>query len=413
MSTSRKPSIMFLSDMCVLDRNSGAAIEMHDWLKMLAQNGFAASSVSMSLFDGQDEYPFQMEIAPAIDPKQHVGKRVRVMPDGIEHNIYNVGTSIARNISSEHVTGFISSAAEDIRRIQPDVVIGYGSRNLAVLRRLARDLGARTVFYLANDSYGEDKRECFDEIDQIVTPSRALADLYHQRLGFSAQVIGNFLPDFAEVKKPTTADVDQRRRSGLVTIVNPSLVKGGLFFMQIAAVLEKMQPDVTLLAIESRMMREHMESYVNNASKLSNIWWLQRQTDMHRIYRRSALLLMPSLWFEAAGRIVPEAQMHGVPVLAHRVGALPEQMGNGGELIDIPERLVGKFEELPTTIEVLPWVKAIMRNLSNANRYREMSRRAVNAARAHDPNTRAEQIREFFTAQIAAKAAKQPVEETN
>ncbi|MGO4917733.1 glycosyltransferase family 4 protein [Pseudogemmobacter sp. W21_MBD1_M6] len=411
MNSSSKPSIMFLSDMCLLDRNSGAAIEMHDWLKMLVTSGYRVSSVSMSLFDGQEEYPFRMEIAPSIDPKEHVGKRIRVVRDGIENNIFNVGTSLARNLSTELITGFVGSAAEDIRRIQPDIVIGFGSRNLVPLRQLAKQLGARTIFYLANDSYSEDKRSCFDEIDEIVTPSVALRDLYNQRLGLSSTVIGNFLPDFAAIAKPTIMEVEQRRRSKIVTIVNPSLVKGGLFFMQVAAVMENVDPSITFMAIESRVLREHMETFVNNSSRLSNIWWLQRQSDMHRVYRHSAVLLMPSLWFEAAGRIVPEAQTHGVPVLAHRVGALPEQLGSGGELIDVPERLAGKFEELPTPIEVLPWVRSITRLLSNASRYQDLSRRALVSARRHDPSERAEQIRQFMESQVDRKLATKPSKE--
>lgn len=414
MSKISIPSVMFLSDMCLLDRNSGAAIEMCDWLKMLAVNGFAVSSASMSLFDGQEEYPFKMEIAPGIEPIQHVGKRIRVHKDGIEHNIFNVGTSVSRKVSPELITGFVASAAEDIRRLKPDVVIGYGSRNLSPLRRLAKEFGARTVFYLANDSYTEDKRSCFDEIDEIVTPSIALSSLYQERLGLSSHVIGNFLPDFSDVPKPTSSEIELRRRAGIVTIVNPSLAKGGLFFMQIAAVLEQMHPNITLVAIESRILREHMENYVNNASRLSNIWWLQRQSDMHRVYRHSSLLLMPSLWFEAAGRIVPEAQMHGVPVLAHRVGALPEQLGNGGELIDVPDRFSEKYEELPTTLEVMPWVRAISRSLSSATRYQALSRRAFASARCHEPSLRAEHIRNFFGSLISSNkvVVKSSVEET-
>jgi glycosyltransferase involved in cell wall biosynthesis len=386
--------------MCVLDRNSGAAIEMLDWLSMLSANGYASSSVTMSLFDGAEEYPFQMEIVPSVAPNDHIGSRIRLNRDGVEHNIFNVGTSIGRNVSPELVSKFIASAAEDIRRIRPSVVIGYGSRNLGPLRKLARDLGASTIFYLANDSYTVEKRDCFASIDEIVTPSNALSKLYKDRLGFDCCVIGNYLKDFTDLKKPTSEEVSLRRKTGFVTMVNPSLVKGGLFFLQIAAVMEKLAPNLTFLSIESRITREQMEGYVNNASSLKNVWWVQRQSDMHRVYQRSSLLLMPSLWFEAAGRIVPEAQMHGIPVLAHRVGALPDQMGNGGELFDIPDRLAGKFGLLPTPQEIAPWVSTITAMLGDDKQYKTMSRRALKAAAAsHDPKIRAKQIMAFIDKQ--------------
>lgn len=403
MIPTARPHVMFLSDMCLLDRNSGAAMEMHDWLRLLARNGFDASSVTMSLFDGGEEYPFRREIAPAVDPAEHVGKRIRVKRDGIEHNIFNTGTSIATRLTPELVRGFVACAAEDIRRLRPDVVIGYGSVNLVPLRALARSLGARCVFYLANDSYDESRRACFEQIDSVVTPSQALAVLYRERLGLQATVLGNYIPEFEGVAKPSKREVEGRRSAGFVTMVNPSLVKGGLHFLQIAAVMKKLEPDLTFLALESRGTRAQMEAFVTNAANLDNIWWLPRQADMHRVYRRSALLLVPSMWFEAAGRIVPEAQLHGVPVLAHRVGALEEQVGGGGEMIDIPERLKGSMTELPRLDEVTPWVSAIRTLLHSPDRYAEMSRRAFAAAQRHRPESRSQEILGFFQSLLASK----------
>lgn len=394
-------SVMFLSDMCLLDRNSGAAIEMYDWLRLLAAEGYETSSVTMSLFDGAEEYPFRSEIVPNVDVPAHVGKRIRLSQDGIEHNIYNTGTSLATKLSQEMIRGFIASAAEDIRRLRPDVVIGYGSVNLIPLRRLARSLGARCVFYLANDSYNEEKRRCFEEIDVIVTPSQSLSDRYKERMGLDTVVIGNYLSGFTGLGHPALRDIDARRRGGLVTIVNPSLAKGGLVFLQVAAVLEKRMPELTFLAVESRVTRAQIERFVPNANKLENIWWLPRQAKMHPVYRRSALLLVPSLCFEAAGRIVPEAQLHGVPVLAHRKGALPEQLGKGGELIDAPNRIDdGVFATLPTPEEVAPWVSAIRRSLEHA-RYHKLSRNALVAAERHRPELRAQEILAFFAQQVS------------
>lgn len=388
-------SVMFLSEMCVLDKNSGAAIEMNDWLSCLADFGAKTSSVSMSLFDGTDEYPFQLEIAPTVDVKSNIGSRIRLHKDGTEHNIYNVGTSVGRKVGKELVRGFIKAAAEDIARIKPDIVIGFGSPNLVTLRKFARELGAKSVFYLANDSYTSEKVACFDEIDRVVTPSRALANLYKDRLGLSCDVIGNYLHSYNSIKRPTVAELDMRRKSGFITMVNPSIVKGGLFFLQIAAVLEKLRPQYTFLAIESRTQREHLESYVKNSNKLSNIWWLQRQSDMARVYTKSGILLMPSLWFEAAGRVVPEAQLHGVPVIAHKVGALPEQVGNGGKMIPVPQRFAAGFEKLPSPEEITPWVKAIDSAFSNSRSYRELSDRALVASANHNPIAVGQEIKSF------------------
>lgn len=396
MNPANRPRVMFLSEMCLLDRNSGAAIEMLDWLRLLARSGFEVSSVSMSLFDGQHEYPAGSEIAQQLGAPEHIGKRIRLARDGIEHNIFHTGTSLATRVSPDLTRGFLNAAAEDIRRVRPDIIIGYGSANLVPLRALARQQGARCVFYLANDSYTEARRNCFGEIDAIVTPSKALADLYRDRLGFDCRVIGNYIPAFSGMTRPSRQTLEDRRRTGFVTMVNPSLVKGGLHFLQIAAAMQKSAPATTFLAIESRGTRAELERLVPNTARLSNIWWLPRQADMHRLFHRTSVLLVPSLWFEAAGRVVPEAQLFGVPVVAYRVGALAEQVGNGGTLLDVPERLVGRMADLPEPAEVAPWVTAIRRTLQSPQHYVDMANRAFDAATRFRPETRGPEIISFF-----------------
>lgn len=400
MENVKKPKIMFLSEMCILDRNSGAAISMHAWLKHLASVGWSASSVSMSLFDGNDEYPFRRDIVPQIDPSDHLGKRIRLRQDGIEHNIHNVGTSIARKVSETQMAQFVKLAAEDIRRIRPDIVIGYGGRNLVALRTLARSLGARTMFYLANGSYTEDRRDYLAEIDVFVTNSDKMQDLYRERFGIECHVIGSYLPDYADVQRPTWQDIETRRRSGFVTIVNPGFVKGGLMFMQIAAMMLKAEPKITFLAVESRMTRSQMESSVTTGVPLDNIFWLPRQPSLKRVYARSSAVLMPSLWFEAAGRVVAEAQLFGLPVLAHNVGGLESQLNGGGILFDVPARMSGRYDVVPSPEEALPWVNALRRLLGDPRRYADASRRALLAAEAFRPDRREMEIEAFFQSEL-------------
>ena len=55
---------------------------------------------------------------------------------------------------------------------------------------------------------------------------------------------------------------------------------------------------------------------------------------MRQFYATARLLLAPSVWEEAYGRVVPEAQISGIPVLASDRGGLPQAVGPGGILID-------------------------------------------------------------------------------
>ncbi len=109
---------------------------------------------------------------------------------------------------------------------------------------------------------------------------------------------------------------------------------------------------------------------MHKLSALSNVSFLASQKDMRKVYGKCKLLLAPSLWEEAYGRVVTEAQFSGIPVVASNRGGLPEAVGPGGILID-PD---GPVEE---------WVSAIRELWNNNEFYREMS--AAATAYAHRP----------------------------
>jgi glycosyltransferase involved in cell wall biosynthesis len=52
-------------------------------------------------------------------------------------------------------------------------------------------------------------------------------------------------------------------------------------------------------------------------------------TDVARIMSRARALLVPSRWYEASPRTIIEAYASGVPVVASRIGALPEAVDDG------------------------------------------------------------------------------------
>ncbi len=55
---------------------------------------------------------------------------------------------------------------------------------------------------------------------------------------------------------------------------------------------------------------------------------------MRAVYGRCKILLAPSRWEEAYGRVASEAQLSGIPVVASTRGGLPEAVGPGGILLD-------------------------------------------------------------------------------
>ncbi|WP_052711836.1 glycosyltransferase [Elstera litoralis] len=116
-----------------------------------------------------------------------------------------------------------------------------------------------------------------------------------------------------------------------ILFVNPTPIKG----MEIMFGLAAACPDLPFLVAESWHLEPRWRAYCQRrAEALGNITWVTPTRDMRTLYTQARLLLMPSLWEEAFGRTVIEAQLNGIPVLASDRGALPETVGEGGILVD-------------------------------------------------------------------------------
>lgn len=63
------------------------------------------------------------------------------------------------------------------------------------------------------------------------------------------------------------------------------------------------------------------------------------------IYQEIDILVVPSLWNEPFGRIVPEANSYGIPVLVTNTGGLPELVKNTSNGFVYDPNTVGDFEE--------------------------------------------------------------------
>jgi glycosyltransferase involved in cell wall biosynthesis len=51
--------------------------------------------------------------------------------------------------------------------------------------------------------------------------------------------------------------------------------------------------------------------------------------DLHKFYSRSRIVVVPSLWYEQFPMVVLESMARGLPVVASRIGGLPEIVGDG------------------------------------------------------------------------------------
>jgi glycosyltransferase involved in cell wall biosynthesis len=248
----------------------------------------------------------------------------------------------------------VRAVAEVARDFGADVAV-FQSRLPVALARAVDRRAIRTFIYLRN----------VETVDLGGNPG-ALADT-----GFIANsrfTAGRFAAHDAidatvvyPMIDPERYRVESTRRN--VTFINPHPDKGVDIALDIAARC----PDIPFVFVRSWGLSDSDEADLQRRlAFLPNVTLRASTSDMKSVYRDAAIVLAPSRWEEAFGRIAAEAQVSGIPVVGSNRGGLPEAIGPGGIVVaaDAP---------------VADWVGAVRGLWDDRDRYDAVSA----AARAH------------------------------
>ncbi|MBB1093353.1 glycosyltransferase [Rhodopseudomonas palustris] len=116
----------------------------------------------------------------------------------------------------------------------------------------------------------------------------------------------------------------------LITFVNPIPRKG----IEIAFELAARRPEIGFQFVEAWHLRARVRKYLQQRiAHHGNIQLRPPVRDMRQIYANTRLVLAPSLWEEAWGRVISEAQVSGIPALVSDSGGMPEAVGAGGIVV--------------------------------------------------------------------------------
>lgn len=384
--------IVFLSPMSLLDHRSGAAASVRTWLEWLTEAGFECQSLTMSVFDGVHEYPFDKIVGKNAANPDNFGKIIRLKHKGVVHNMFYTTSTKGGNVKTNEQKKFFNVTGNFLKIEKPDVIVSYGSSNFTnILQNIARRHCKKFVFYLANAEFTHDR--LFRASDIFVCPSHFLAEYYKTKFNINPFVIRSSVTPEHSAGNFSLPEI---RKTGFVTLINPCPEKGLTLFWRLAKAAGIKRPDITFLAVEGRSSRNQLNAKNLDIASESNVWWLPNQNDMGAVYRRTSILVFPSFWQEAAGRVIAEAQLNGIPVLASNRGGIPEQLNGGGFLFDIPVRCKSNYWAVPTESETEPWLDTIIKLTDNDEAYRQASIRARKAAEYFLPERRKKDVVEFF-----------------
>lgn len=248
------------------------------------------------------------------------------------------------------------------RRFTPDVVVASSIDRIS-WRRLRAQLQAEripSVLYLREDTAHAHLSISNAPPDLLLANATSLAE-QAEAAGFPCLVIPSAIETAATLVTST------RRR---VLFVNPLPSHGVERLWAVAAA----RADIPFVVQESWPLTQKTRAEIlGQASRLSNVEFRPRTTDLRVIYRDARILLVPHR-LDNRPRVVAEAQANGIPVVATAYPGLMEAVGPGGVLVDI---------DAPES----EWIDAIGRLWDDAAAYERLAKAASrHAARAEiDP----------------------------
>jgi surfactin synthase thioesterase subunit/glycosyltransferase involved in cell wall biosynthesis len=314
------------------------------------------------------------------------GHKCRVVARGAGDTTID-GVEIRGAVDAELRGAFLSDAAA----FRPDVILCSTDDPAQLLLEPALRTGARVIYLVratmplpfgpdsAFPNEGQTAR--IRQADAVVGVSNYVAEYVKRHAGIDAVHVPISL-----MPREEWPDLG-RLENEFVTMVNPCAVKGISIFLALADSF----PDVRFAAVPT--WGTDAADRAALAARL-NIVMLEPVERIDELFARTRVLLVPSLWAEARSRIVVEAMLRGIPVMASNTGGLAEAMMGVPYLL--PVKPIARYEprlnermvpvaERPEQ-DARPWVDALRRLLRDTEHYAEIARQSREAARQYAEN---------------------------
>jgi len=124
----------------------------------------------------------------------------------------------------------------------------------------------------------------------------------------------------------------QKRQPRYILSINPIRVKGAHIIIETA----RKMPGENFLIIKggwSFKDYSHKNPYIHELCKLPNVTLWDKCLDIREAYSLTKILFLPSQIPETFSRVILEAHINSIPVVASNIGAISYTLGKGGILI--------------------------------------------------------------------------------
>ena len=343
-------------------------------IEALAARGHECRAVARtSVFGETEHHRYLAQLAErGVEPRSASGGVVAFERNGVD----------VRVVTNAVLRACFSAEVEEFR---PDVILTSTDDPAQLLLEAALRSEAKVVYLVRATlavPFGPDcafpsdaKTARLRAADRVVGVSQYVADYIRRHAGIDAVHVP------ISLMEPREWPALGNPGNEFVTLANPCAVKGISIFLALADAF----PDTAFAAVPTWGTNEQDRAALRARP---NIRILDPVDNIELLLKRTRVLLVPSLWAEARSRIIVEAMLCGVPVMAANVGGIPE--AKMGVPYLLPVNPIVKYQtaldeqmvpvaEVPQQ-DIGPWREALSRLLSDPGHYSEISNCSRTAA---------------------------------
>ncbi|TAK98148.1 MAG: glycosyltransferase family 1 protein [Rhodospirillaceae bacterium] len=386
--------VLFFSPHALADSSSGAARSVSTLLGELVGLGHQCMAVTGSVLDAANTlFDRVLAVPPAHEFKVSAANATmpirKVMLRGVAHIIMNFsGTRVGDVLAVEELALqklFLDCFAE----FQPDVVLSYGGFTSNYFAGVyAMSQGRKSALYIGSGSY--QRPEHFIHANMILTVSQSLCAQLDKVTQLPKLTIRPVVDKAAVVCR--------ERKPEFITFINPLPAKGLKLAAALVLECQKRGRPYKFLFVEGRGTRETMRRVCPEIERLPTLSVARNTADIRQVFERTAIVLYPSVWYEAAGRVPLEANANGIPVLASNIGGIPEMLDGAGYLFDPPESCQKNWEAAVPSAYVERWLDVLDRLHNDPAELKDAERRACEADGRYDATKFAQDFVDFVAA---------------